>query len=225
MQACFGDKALKKLQEGYSLCRTCISYLKKSQMPPMCRKNSLEPAVVPDCLSKMSSLEKQLISKNLIFMKIRQLPKTRMMALNDRVINIPLTDENIAKTVTSLPRNDDNSGMINIGLKRRLNMKNYHQHGLINPDRVFKACKYLIEHHPDYKNIRLTSYEEWIKQCPTLFDQTENSDDEDDKNSSDEESAEASVGKPLIHEEAEKNYFNNITSLFPKEPVLDRGHR
>ena len=111
-----GDKTLKKLQEGYSLCRTCISYLKKSQMPPMCRKNSLEPAVVPDCLSKMYSLEKELMSKNLIFMKIRQLPKTRMMALNDRVINIPLTDDNIAKTVTSLPRNDDNSRMINIGL-------------------------------------------------------------------------------------------------------------
>ena len=64
-------------------------------------------------------------------------------------------------------------------------MKNYHQQGLINPDRVFKACKYLIEHHPDYKNIRLSSYEKWIKQCPTLFDQTENSDDEEDKNSSD----------------------------------------
>ena len=30
-----------------------------------------------------------------------------------------------------------------------------------------------------------------------------------------------SVGKPLIHEGAEKNDFNDITSLFPKEPILD----
>ena len=28
----------KKLSEGFSLCKTCISYLKKSKMPPMCQK-------------------------------------------------------------------------------------------------------------------------------------------------------------------------------------------
>ena len=77
-------KKVKKLQEGYSLCRTCIGYLKKSQMPPMCSKNSLEPAKVPDVLKGLTDLEKQLIVKNLVFIKIRQLPKTRMAAMNDR---------------------------------------------------------------------------------------------------------------------------------------------
>ena len=74
----------KKLQEGYSLYRTCIGYLKKSKMPPMCFKNSLEPAVVPECLKNLTNLEKQLIVKNLVFIKVRQLPKTRMAAMNDR---------------------------------------------------------------------------------------------------------------------------------------------
>ena len=123
-----GDQKIiktKRIQEGYSLCRTCMSYLKKSKMPPMCSKNGLEPAVIPDCLSYLSNLEKQLIVKNLIFIKVRQLPKTRMMAMNDRVINLPIGDENIAKQVTSLPRTKDNSGMICVGLKRKSNMKNY----------------------------------------------------------------------------------------------------
>ena len=45
-------KKVKKLQEGYSLCKTCIGYLKKAQMPPMCSKNSLEPAEVPKVLKE-----------------------------------------------------------------------------------------------------------------------------------------------------------------------------
>ena len=44
-----------------------------------------------------------------------------------RVINVPIPDENIAKRVNSLPRTEENSGMENIGLKRKLNMKNYHK--------------------------------------------------------------------------------------------------
>ena len=68
---------------------------------------------------------------------------------------MPITDDNIAKRVTSLPRTEENSGMVNIGLKRKLNMKNTHRQGLINPHRVYRACEYLIKHHPAYKNIKL----------------------------------------------------------------------
>ena len=31
-----------------------------------------------------------------------------------------------------------------------------------------------------YKNIKLIDYEEWAKDCPTLFNQTDKSDDEED---------------------------------------------
>lgn len=123
----------KKISEGFNLCHTCVNYLKHSKMPPMCSKNSLEPAIVPDALKDLTDIEKQLIVKNLIFIKVRQLPKTRMAAMNDRVISVPITDTNIAKRVTSLPRSENNSGMINIGIKRKLKMKNIHKHGLIKP--------------------------------------------------------------------------------------------
>ena len=77
-------KKMVKIQDGYSLCRTCIGHLNKSKMPPMCAKNSLEIPEIPDCLKNLTNLEKQLIVKNLVFIKIRQLPKTRMAAMNDR---------------------------------------------------------------------------------------------------------------------------------------------
>ena len=188
----------------------------------MCFKNSLEPCVVPDCLKNLSNLEKQLIVKNLIFIKIRQLPKTRMDAMNDRVINVPIDDDNIAKRVTSLPRTEENSGMVNIGIKRKLNMKNYHKHGLINPDRVFKACQYLIKHHPDYKNIKLANYDDWVKKCPSNFIQATNSEDEDSNgtgNSSDEEQIDQK--KKDLSREVECNDYNATTCLYLKEPSSD----
>ena len=229
------SKINKKVREGYSLCKTCVSYLKKSQVPPMCSKNSLEPAVIPDCLQYLSDVEKQLIVKNLIFIKVRALPKTRMAAMNDRVINVPITDENIAKRVNSLPRTEKTSGMVNVGLKRKLNMKNFHKHGLINPVRVYEACQYLIENHPDYSNIKLLSYEDWSKDCPSLFNQTEHSDseeeiedssdeekvDESDKNDTDKSDEKEKKDKKAIDGEAADNDFNATTCLYPKEPATD----
>ena len=210
---------VKKMQEGYCLCKTCVTYLKRSQMPPMAFANSLQPAVIPDCLRNLTNLEKQLIVKNLIFIKIRQLPKTRMMAMNDRVINVPINDDNIARRVKSLPRTEENSGMINVGLKRKLNMKNYHKYGLINPVRVFKACEYLVNHHPDYKNIKLQKYEEWAKKCPSLFKQSE-SDEENQEKSSDENEETEKIGNEneKCQEEAESNDFNSTTCLYPRQP-------
>ena len=74
----------EKIQDGFSLCHTCIRYLSKGKMPPMCSKNSLEPAELPQCLKDLTNVEKQLIVKNLVFIKVRNLPKTRMEAMNDR---------------------------------------------------------------------------------------------------------------------------------------------
>ena len=81
--------------------------------------------------------------------------------------------------------------MVNIGLKRKLNMKNYHRHGLICPHRVYRACEYLVKHHPAYKNIKLRPYEEWANECPNLFTHTDESDDEEESGeSSDEDTVE-----------------------------------
>ena len=53
-------------------------------MPPMCSKNNLEPSELPQCIKELTNVEKQLIVKNLVFIKVRNLPKTRMEAMNDR---------------------------------------------------------------------------------------------------------------------------------------------
>ena len=112
-----------------------------------------------------------------------------------------ILDDNIAKRVNSLPRTTDNSGMVLIGLKRKLNMKNVHKFGLINPESVYKACEYLIKHHPNYAKIKLLNYSDWAEKCPSLFDPTEDSESEEceDYSSEDEELTDKSNAKEMKH--------------------------
>ena len=105
-----------KVHGNFHLCLNCIGLLEKAEMPPICAENSLKYCEIPECL-KLTNIERQLIVKNLIFIKVRQLPKTRMNVMNDRVINIPIEDADIIKEVTSLPRTDKNSGMVTVKLK------------------------------------------------------------------------------------------------------------
>ena len=67
------------------LCCTCHRTLtSRMQMPKLCYLNGLELSKVPKCL-QLTSLGNQLLAKNLIFIKIRKTPKTRMDLMNDRV--------------------------------------------------------------------------------------------------------------------------------------------
>ena len=50
-----------------------------------------------------------------------------MEAMNDRVINVPIEDDDLIKEVTALPRTTKNSGMITVKMKRKMEMKNYHK--------------------------------------------------------------------------------------------------
>jgi hypothetical protein len=108
----------------YHLCHTCCRSLDKLEMPAMCAKNSLEYAKIPISL-QIANLERQLICRDLVFIKVREVGKTRMSKMNDRVINVPMDDDDIIKTVTNLPRTEKNSGMVIVGLKRDLTLKKF----------------------------------------------------------------------------------------------------
>ena len=45
--------------------------------------------------------------------------------------------------------------MVNIKLKRKMSMKNYHKFGIINPSRMYDCLKYWVNNHPDYKDIKI----------------------------------------------------------------------
>ena len=103
----------------YYICKTCIRHMKAKKMPPMSVKNKLRLETQDESL-KLTELEGSLIAKNLIFQKIYQLPKSRWTALTDKIINVPITNEDILNTVESLPRTPKEAGLIGVALKRKL---------------------------------------------------------------------------------------------------------
>ena len=127
-------------EEQWILCHSCFTYIKGEKIPKIHVSNGLQLDDIPESL-KLTELEQQLIAKDIIFMKIKKLPKSRMQAIADRVINVPIMDEDIINTVTSLPRPPDKSGLVGVRLKRKMDLKNAHIESFVRPFMLFEALK------------------------------------------------------------------------------------
>jgi hypothetical protein len=92
---------------------------------------------------ELTELEGNLIAKRIVFMKIFQLPKSRWTALKDKVINVPVNEEDIINTITRLPRTPNEAVLIEVDLKRKVEYKNAHIKQLIDPEKCFKMLELL----------------------------------------------------------------------------------
>ena len=218
------DNSLKVLGK-FFLCHSCRLYLEKGDMPPICAKNGLEYGEIPECL-KLSDIEKQLIVKNLMFIKIRELRPTRMAAMNDRIVSCPIEDNDIIKEVKSLPRSQKNCGMVTVKLKRRMKWKTYHKMGLVRPDVIFEALNHLKENHPEYSNINIKDCDDWLNSKEDENDsecEVDDNSDETDLDENDENLADQTVGsnENEIVNQSDDNIFNAHTCLLPEDPLKD----
>ena len=146
-----------KVSKIVHVCTTCFKYLvHKGQMPPLSYFNGLQLDDIPQFL-KMNELEQTLVAKELIFLKTFKLPVSRWSAVKDRVVNVPITDNDLLETlsqVNSVPRRLDKSGLIPVKLKRRLSYKNIVNESYIDPVKMINALKYFRErNHPAYQEI------------------------------------------------------------------------
>ena len=64
-----------------------------------------------------------------------------MFALKDRVINVPLTDDDIEATTNILPRVNSNNFLVNVKLKRTMHLKNVHSESLVRPNALICALE------------------------------------------------------------------------------------
>ena len=79
------------------LCHSCNKNLNSNKFPSINVNNGLKLDDVPYELSSLADLEQQLIAQVLLFMKIKKLPTTRMGAVVDQVISVPLENEDISR--------------------------------------------------------------------------------------------------------------------------------
>ncbi len=163
-------------REKIYLCVNCNLLLKKGVRPCISVHNGLSLDDIPDDLI-LTELEEQLIAKRLLFMKIHLLPRSRMPAMKDRIINVPLESEDIFQTVSSLPRKPDEAGLITVKFKRMKKLKSSHIQAFIRPAVLNQALQKLRNlGHPDYQFSFVQDESNDIIEISSSSD--ENSDDE-----------------------------------------------
>ena len=85
----------------------------------------------------------QLNAKDLLLMKIFNLPKSHLPAVKDKVINVPLTHTDLENKTKFFPRNLDDSLLVNLQFKRCKDFKNVHSEPLVRPHMLIKALAWL----------------------------------------------------------------------------------
>jgi ATP-dependent DNA helicase PIF1 len=155
---CFPTELPRTSDKDY-LCHTCRKYIvQENKMPPLNHNNGLSLDEVPACL-KLTEIGNACIARNIIFLKLFKLPVSQMSCIKDKVVNVPVTDNDILQTLSSLlafPRTPGQAGLIPVQLKRKLEYKSKVLEQYIDPEQILAALKYLVNiGHPGYEGISI----------------------------------------------------------------------
>ena len=175
------EKGSQRVPESYKMspefaehryiCNNCHNNLiTKGKMSHSCVMNNLQLHDTDQQLREQdmecTELEGALCAKALLFQKIVLLVKSRWTGLIDKIINIPVPDENINNLMAQFPRLPKDSGMVIAVLKRKLEYKNLHTKQLVNPDRMCRLlAKLVLSGNPHYTNV--DTPEQYKARCAT----------------------------------------------------------
>ena len=135
----------------------------KKKVPPMSNQNHLQvfdeynPSYLPkyEYLKDLSELENCMTAKDIPYMKVYTLPKSLYSGFKDRLVNIPIEEEDIRHTIQSLPRTPTQAGIIPVRLKRKKEYKNYHIQSFVSVPKIMQAVK-------DYKELGHSCYQDFL---------------------------------------------------------------
>ena len=114
----------------------------------------------------LTEMETSLIAKNLLFMKLYKLPTSRMTAIKDRVVCVPIDDDTINQTLQSLPRAPNEAGVVPVNWKRRKSDKGNHLQEWVNVDKIFKCLETMKNlGHPEYQSFNVADFKEFEERC------------------------------------------------------------
>ena len=172
--SCIFQKEFKDPQkkDNFYVCQNCLTLMKnKNKMPPSSVKNGLYVDEIPEALANLNLVERNMIARTIVFMKITKTPKTRMDKMIDRVVLVPVEPEDVMNSVESLPRGNQDSATVEVDFKRKKDLKNTHLSGYADPAKLFKSLATLKQlGHPGYQLV--------VKKC--LFCPKEFNDEDKD---------------------------------------------
>ena len=204
------------INSSWIFCHNCLFYIKKMEVPKIHVSNGLQLDDIPDSL-KLTELEQQLIAKDIVFMKIKKLPKSRMHAILDRVINVPIQDEDIVNTVESLPRPPNKAGVVGVRLKRKMEMKNAHIESFVRPHLLIEALKTLKRlGNVHYKDITIDEsfLQKPENEIPMEIESDSSSDDDSDSFDND------NILDAVKKGQAKKDSHTCLIPINPEEDIV-----
>ena len=133
------------------ICRTCKTSINKCKVPKLSVVNKCGfPESRPEL--NLHSLEERLIALRIPFMQIKELPRGGQFCLKGNVVNVPVK---VNTTVSSLPRNLDQTQTVPVKLKRKLCYNKCEAVENVRPTKVIKALEWLVQNSMLYKEIEI----------------------------------------------------------------------
>ena len=151
------------------ICKTCLKYLNKNELPPLCTNNGLELDELDEDLD-LTELEHTLIARKILFLKLHIRNPSQIWHNKDRVVNVTLTDDDLYKTLSSInsfPRRMEDSGIIPVNFKRKLQYSNNALPGpsrphMVDYNKMIRALEILKKSkHPSYQHFEINQPEEF----------------------------------------------------------------
>ena len=133
------------------ICRTCKTSINKCKIPKLSVANKCAfPESRPEL--NLHPLEERLIALRIPFMQIKELPRGGEFCLKGNVVNVPVK---VNTTVSSLPRNLDQTQTVPVKLKRKLCYNKCEAVENVRPTKVIKALEWLVQNSMLYKEIEI----------------------------------------------------------------------
>jgi len=123
------------------ICRTCLIYVKRGQVPRLALSNGLDFPIIPEVLKNLTALEERLVALRLPFLQIRSLGVDRQCGMKGNVVHIP---NDIETSVSCIPRTADEASVIPVVLVRQLDHQKPYLFQMVRPVKIYEAAKYLL---------------------------------------------------------------------------------
>ena len=131
------------------ICKTCLSHLQKKNLPPSSVMNGLQLHESDQQLTEqnlmLTPLEANLVAPRIIFQMVQLLPRSRWTNFKNQNIMVPIPADKINDTLSQMPRIPVEGGLLAVNLKRKKDYSGSHAKCYVNPDKMFRFVKKMIE--------------------------------------------------------------------------------
>ena len=147
--------------EGNNLmCNTCLSHLKKKNIPPSSTANGMGFPEIPQYLKDLHQVEWRLVSPRTSFMNVFAAPRGGQKKIRGNVVNVPCDTVN---TFQGLPHSGNEQQTIQVKIKRDLRYTNHVMSQNVRPYKVREAAEYLVTHGKLFKDQGISFDKTWAE--------------------------------------------------------------